>query len=55
MSKYKDQRLKWFTGFRWWENSNPAYRDACMRKAREETIIHTIEYNAILKYNEKNN
>tara|TARA_R110002167_G_scaffold290181_4_gene495222 strand:+ start:170 stop:307 length:138 start_codon:yes stop_codon:yes gene_type:complete len=27
-----------FTGFRWWDQKNPAYRESCKKQASRETI-----------------
>jgi hypothetical protein len=30
--------MKGFTGFRWWEQKNPSYRESCRKQAIRETI-----------------
>tara|TARA_R110000850_G_C9903842_1_gene460027 strand:+ start:471 stop:749 length:279 start_codon:yes stop_codon:yes gene_type:complete len=45
--------MKNFTGFRWWDQNNPAYKESCKKQAIKETIINTIEYNYFIKKNNK--
>jgi len=41
--------MKNFTGYRWWEQKNPAYREACRRKASRELIELKIGYDYFIK------
>lgn len=42
--------MKSFTGYRWWEHKNPAYRKSCFRQAARETTIHAYERDAIIEF-----
>lgn len=42
--------MKSFTGYRWWEQKNPAYRKSCFRQAARETTIHAYERDAIIEF-----
>lgn len=41
--------LKEFSGFKWWEQNNPAYREACKRQASRELIELNIGYEFYIK------
>lgn len=41
--------MKSFTGYKWWEQKNPAYREACKQKASEELIELNGKYNYFIK------
>ncbi len=45
--------IKGFTGERWWEQKNPAYREACFRKASQELIEMNIGYDYFIKQTTK--
>ena len=40
-----------FTGFRWWDQKNKAYRESCRKKAIQETIELKINYDYFIKTN----
>lgn len=42
--------MKGFTGYRWWEQTNPAYREACFRQAVRETLQDKISYDFFIKH-----
>mgnify|MGYP001084878718 CR=1 FL=1 len=44
---------KAFTGYRWWEQKNPAYREACFRKSIKETIELKGKYDYFIKQTNK--
>jgi hypothetical protein len=37
------------TGYRWWEQKNPSYREACRRQATNETIELKGQYDYFIK------
>jgi hypothetical protein len=39
--------MKNFTGYKWWEQKNPSYREACKRQAVRETIELKEQYDVI--------
>jgi len=39
-----------FTGYKWWEHKNPAYREACFRKAVQETTELNRQYVYLIKH-----
>jgi hypothetical protein len=41
--------MKNFTGNRWWEHKNPAYRKACERKAVQELIELKGQYDYFIR------
>jgi hypothetical protein len=41
--------MKGFTGFKWWEQENPAYRKACRRQASKELIELKGQYDYFIK------
>ena len=41
--------MKDFTGHRWWEQKNPAYRKACFNKAITETVELKGQYDYFIK------
>ena len=41
--------MKNFTGYRYWEQKNPAYREACKRQASKELIELKGEYDYFIK------
>ena len=41
--------MKNFTCYRWWEQKNPAYREASKRQASVELIEMKIEYDYFIK------
>ena len=45
--------VKGFSGYRWWEQKNPSFRDACRRKASEELIEMKVEYDYFIKKTSK--
>ena len=38
-----------FTGTKWWEQTNPAYRESCRKKAIQELIELNKQYNYFIK------
>tara|TARA_R110002126_G_scaffold276360_1_gene421959 strand:- start:17 stop:160 length:144 start_codon:yes stop_codon:yes gene_type:complete len=38
------------TGYKWWLQKNPAYREACFRKSIKETIELKRQYDYLIKY-----
>lgn len=44
---------KKFTGYRWWEQKNPAYRKACFRQASRELIELNKQYTYFIKMTQK--
>lgn len=46
--------MKFFTGYRWWEQKNKAYREACFRKSIQETIELKGKYDYFIKQTNKN-
>lgn len=45
--------MKHFTGDKWWEQTNPAYREACFRKASEELVELKGKYDYFIKLKSK--
>lgn len=45
--------MKAFSGHKWWEQKNPAYREACFRQAVRETIKINKNYNYFIKQTKK--
>lgn len=41
--------MKNFTGNRWWEQKNPAYKEACKRKATAELVELKGQYDYFIK------
>jgi hypothetical protein len=41
--------MKNFTGYKWWEQKNPAYKEACRRQAIKETIKLKGQYDYFIK------
>ena len=38
-----------FTGYRWWEQKNPSFRECCRKKATQELIEMKIGYDFFIK------
>lgn len=43
--------IKNFTGTKWWEQKNPAYRKSCFRKASKELLELKVGYDLLIKKN----
>lgn len=48
-------KLKYFTGHKWWTQTNPAYKQACFRQARKETLALKCEYDYFISHKNKIN
>lgn len=46
--------IKGFTGKKWWEQKNPAYRKACQRKHFEEMAELKGKYDYFIKITKEN-
>lgn len=45
--------MKHFTGYRAWEQTNPAYREACKRQASKELLELKGQYDYFIKQTNK--
>lgn len=41
--------MKNFTGYKWWEQKNPSYREACFRQAVKETVELKEQYDYFIE------
>lgn len=46
--------MKNFTGYKWWEHKNPAFKQACFNKALKETVELKKQYDYFIKHTKLN-